>query len=91
MSTMTRGSSGGSGNYMLIPPPNFAYVEESICRCTLPVQRNAIGFLDSIGVDCIVNVSGKKLDPAFINHCEENGVAMVSIVIDLLKIAALFY
>jgi hypothetical protein len=69
--------SSSSSTYVVIPPNNFTYAEENICRCNGPLGRNHLMFLQSIGVGCIVNVSGKKTDPLLGTFCEEQGIIMV--------------
>lgn len=72
-------TTGLKSNYVLVPPPNFSYLEDTLCRCTVPISRNSISFLHSISVGCIVNVSGKKMDSAVVSYCEEQGVLLVSV------------
>jgi hypothetical protein len=64
--------------YMVIPPSNFCYVEENICRCTQPISRNNIAFIDSISIGYLLNVSGRKLDAALLAFCEERDIVVVS-------------
>lgn len=67
-----------SGGYSIVPPPNFSYVEENICRCTYPVTRANISFAQSINIGYIVNVSARKIDSAFQTYCDERTIEIVS-------------
>lgn len=67
-----------SGGYSIVPPPSFSYVEENICRCTYPVTRANISFAQSINIGYIVNVSARKIDPAFQTYCDERTIEIVS-------------
>lgn len=61
----------------LVPPPNFSYFEETVCRCSLPVTKTNIPYLHSISIGCVVNLSKKDLDSALISYCGEQGVHIV--------------
>jgi hypothetical protein len=67
-----------SAGYSILPPPNFSYVEENICRCWFPVTRSNVNFIQSVSVNYIVNVSGKKFESAFQSYCDEKGIEVVS-------------
>ena len=63
--------------YTLVPPPNFGYAEENISRCSFPLARNHISFLQSIGVGHIINLSSKKIDAVIQGFCDEKGIEIV--------------
>ena len=44
----------------LSPPPNFSYVEDRICRCTTPLTRQNLAFLQSLTLGSVINVSGDE-------------------------------
>lgn len=67
-------------NFSVIPPANFSYLEDFICRCSAPISRNSISFISSIAVGSIINISGKKLDPYLVTFCEEQGITIVWII-----------
>lgn len=64
-------------NYTIVPPLNFSYIEENISRCHLPLNKTNISFLQSISIECIINLCGKKLDPSFTTYCDEAGIINV--------------
>lgn len=68
---------GGNGSYSVIPPSNFSYIEESICRCSLPLNRQNIAFLQSTSINFVVNISGKKFEPAVVTYFEDKSIDTV--------------
>lgn len=67
-----------NGAYSVMPPSNFSYIEESICRCSLPLTRQSIPFLQSTNISYVVNLSGKKFDSSIVSFFEDRGVETVS-------------
>jgi hypothetical protein len=70
-----------NGNFAVFPPENFTYIEETLCRCTLPFTVNNIAFIKTIGTGSIINISGEKLDPLLTVFCEEQGILIVRTII----------
>ena len=78
-------------NFVVMPPHNFSYVEENICRCSAPLSRNNISFIQSILIGCIVNVSGRKLDPVLAAYCDEQEISVVRNVVPSDIVLSNFY
>ena len=68
----------GSSAYSVMPPSNFSYFEESICRCSLPLNRQSIPFLQSTSVNFVVNITGRKLEAAIVSFFEDRNIEIVS-------------
>jgi len=66
------------GNYVINTPQSFSFIEENLCRCHFPMNKNHITFLQTLSINCIINVSGKKLDIQFVTNCDEVGISIVS-------------
>jgi hypothetical protein len=80
MSGRFTNNAASKSNYLIVPPLNFCYIEDTLCRCSMPISRNCISFLHSISVGCIINVSGKKFDSGLMSYCEEQGILIVRIL-----------
>lgn len=62
-----------NSNLVLIPPHNFSYLEDALCRCTAPLSKSNLPFIQSNSITCIINISGEKLDPYIVSHFEQQG------------------
>lgn len=60
-------SAGNSACFVVVPPPNFSYVEDSLCRCTHPLSQNSITYVKSIGIGIIVNLCDAKSSTHLLN------------------------
>ena len=45
----------------IIPPSNFIYIEDVICRCIGPLHRNHLSFLRTTDIKILINVSGEPI------------------------------
>lgn len=68
-----------SSTYGVVPPSNFSYVEENICRCTFPITRHNLTFIQSTSLTYIVNLSGRRHDSLVQGFFEEKNIEVVSI------------
>ena len=62
-----------ANNYVLIPPNNFSYVEDTVCRCTGPLLKSSIPFLQANQIQNVINISGKKVDSHIANYFDQAG------------------
>lgn len=60
----------------LNPPPNFCYLEDSITRCTTPIGRHNISFIQSISISAVLNVSGEVLDENFLVFLDNSRISV---------------
>lgn len=73
-----------SSTYGVVPPSNFSYVEENICRCTFPITRHNLSFIQTTSLTYIVNLSGKRHDSLIQAFFEEKNIEVVSTPCSLL-------
>lgn len=66
-----------STSFGVVPPANFSYLEENICRCTYPITRHNLNFVQSTNLNYIVNLSGRKHDQAVLTFFEEKNIEVV--------------
>ena len=66
-----------SNSFGVVPPSNFSYVEENICRCTFPISRHNLSFIQSTSLNYIINISGRKHDQAVLTYFEEKNIEVV--------------
>jgi hypothetical protein len=77
---MTTSSSINSPSYYtVVPPPNFSYVEDTLCRCHYPLLPSCLSFLRSNAIGCIVNISLKSLDAQIVTYCTEVDITIVNL------------
>jgi len=69
-----------SSSFGVVPPSNFSYVEENICRCTFPISRHNLSFIQSTSLTYIINISGRKHDQAVLTYFEEKNIEVVRIL-----------
>lgn len=68
---------------LLFPPPGFSYIEDSLCRCVLPLNGYLnVPFFKSISLGSIVNVSGELLDEHIQLYTEEYNISLYNIFLD---------
>ena len=53
-------AAGTKNNYVLVPPPNFCFMEDCVSRCTFPLSLNNVAFLKSNGIGIVVNLCSNK-------------------------------
>lgn len=68
--------------FMQSPPPMFTYLDNKLSCCFGPLSRGSLSFLKTIGVDKIVNLSGKKLDLALLELCTSTSLAVSDVNIN---------
>jgi hypothetical protein len=56
------------------PPPHFSYLEENLCHCFAPLQKSHVSYLGHVGIQRILNYSGRKLDSIVLTHLENVGI-----------------
>jgi hypothetical protein len=74
------GKAASTAGFSVTPPSNFSYIEENICRCTFPLTRANVSFVQSINVTNVINLSSKKLETSFQSFCDEKGIDVVRLV-----------
>ena len=82
---MSRNSqnSGSKPAYAVVPPPNFSYVEDTLCRCTYPLSQNNIAFLRSIGVGVVINLCDGKSSLALQRTlAQQQDIILVSLIME---------
>lgn len=55
-------SSSSSPSYYLVPPLNFSYIDNNLSHCFGPLIPANLFFFKSIGIERILNFSGKSFD-----------------------------
>lgn len=60
----------------------FTYLDNKLSCCFGPLSRGSLSFLKTIGVDKIVNLSGKKLDLALLELCTSTSLAVSDVNIN---------
>lgn len=68
-----------SSTFGVVPPSNFSYVEETICRCTFPISRHNLNFIQTASLTYIVNLSGKKHESIVQAFFEEKNIEVVRV------------
>lgn len=54
------------------PPPGWCLLEDGLARCTLPILRQNLPFLQAANVSAVLDVSGEALDAQFSAYLDEN-------------------
>jgi hypothetical protein len=71
-----------NNNFVIIPPHNFSYLEDALCRCTAPLSKSNLPFIQSNLINYVINMSGQKLDPYIVSHFEQQGYSIKSVLPD---------
>eukprot|EP01032_Pedospumella_encystans_P020436 gene20436-23212_t len=71
-----------SSSFGVVPPSNFSYIEENICRCTFPISRHNLSFIQSTSLNYIINISGRKHDQAVLTYFEEKNIEVKALLQD---------
>ena len=53
-------------------PPGWCLIEDGLARCTLPILRQNLPFLQAANLGAVVDVSGEALDAQFSAYLDEN-------------------
>lgn len=77
-STGTSNVSSSSSNPVISvqfhPPSQFLYLEENLSHCFAPLHKHHVSFLAHMGIERILNYSGRKLDALVLGACEAHGI-----------------
>ena len=64
------------------PPIGFTYIDENLARCVAPFTKANSQYCVSIKVERILNYSHQPFDPLVLAIFEEQGIRIVSEIID---------
>ena len=65
--------------YYVVPPPSFTHIEEKLSCCVVPFSKHNAFYCSAIGIQRILNYSGKPLDTPVHNYCTEKGIYVQNI------------
>jgi hypothetical protein len=67
---------------MVSPPPLFTYLDSKLSVCFGPLTKANISFFKSIGMEKIINFSGKKLDSSVSDLCSSVSLSVQDVNIN---------
>lgn len=66
------------------PPRGFAFLEDSLCRCTANFSRISFPFLQSMNIGAVVNLSGTTIEEDTKVWLEKSEISLVRIYSNIL-------